>query len=304
MWQIQTQLNYATTTGTGVTWDYSTLFTYAGTQSLDTIKNASDSPDFGDYSMASYHDDLAGGASNYFTNFQDSVLSYGYTFSVDGNNVKIMHNIDPLKMMNLPMSYGDTFTDSTYGTAEVFANSATTEGDVTVTADGTGDLILGPTTFSNVIRIKLEETINATIDLGMFGTAQGTVTRTVYSYYDLANQTMPVFMHASIFVNSNLFNGGYTAVYSSVDLEGASIGEELSATEISVYPNPAENMVKVSAPKGTQSVTVLNAIGQTIQNIENPALTTTIDVSEFQTGVYFIQVVKGDAKITKKLFVK
>jgi len=297
-------VDYATTTGTGVTWDYSTLFTYAGTQSLDTIKNASDSPDYGDYSMADYHDDLAGGASNFFTNFQDSVISYGYMFTVDGNQVKVMHNIDPLKMMNLPMSYGDSYTDSTYGTAEVFSNSATTEGDVTVTADGTGDLILGPTTFSNVIRIKLEETINATIDLGMFGTAQGTVTRTVYSYYDLANQTMPVFMHASIFVNSNLFNGGYTAVYSSVDLEGASIEEQLSASDISVYPNPAEQMVKISTPEGADAVTVLNAIGQTVKTVQNPSALTSIDVSEYETGVYFVQVTKGGAKITKKLFVK
>lgn len=296
-------VDYATTTGTGVTWDYGSLFTYAGTESLDTIKNASDSPDFGDFSMADYHDDLAGGASNYFTNYEDSVLSYGYKFFLDGNIVKIMHNIDPLKMMSLPMSYGDTFSDSTYGVAEVFGNNASTEGDVVVTADGTGELILGSTTISNVIRIKLVETIGATIDfLGQ--TASGTVNRTVYSYYDLANQSMPVFIHASISVNSNLFNGGYTAVYSSVNLEGASIGEELSASEISIYPNPADNIVTISAPEGTQTLTILNAIGQSIQTIDNPGATNSIDVSEFQTGIYFIQVVKGDAKITKKLFVK
>lgn len=297
-------VDYATTTGTGVTWDYSTLFTYAGTASLDTIKNASDSPDYGDYSMADYHDDLAGGASNYFTNYQDSVLSYGYTFTVDANNVKVMHNIDALKMMNLPMSYGDTYTDSTYGTAEVFSNSATTAGDVVVTADGTGDLILGPTTFSNVIRIKLEETINATIDLGMFGTAQGTVTRTIFSYYDLANQTMPVFMHASIFVNSNLFNGGYTAVYSSVDLEGASIGEELNANDISIYPNPANDKVTIQTPENVDRIVVMNTIGQTVETISPTSGLLSLNVSEFETGMYFIQVVKGDAKITKKLFVK
>jgi hypothetical protein len=293
-----------TITGTGVTWDYSSLFTYAGTTSLDTIKNASDSPDFGDYSNADYHDDLANGASNYFTNYEDSVISYGYTFSLDGNDAKVMHNIDPLKMMVMPMVQGQTYSDSTYGTADVYGNSATTSGNVIVTADGTGSLILGTTTFTNVIRVKLDETIAAIIDLGMLGTANGTVSRVVYSYYDLANQNEPIFIHASINIASNLFNGGYTGVYSSVDLEGASVEETLTSSEVSVYPNPATDIVTIIAPQGSNQLLIMNAIGQTVQTIKNPSTKTAIEVSAFETGIYFIQIKKGEGTITKKLIVR
>jgi hypothetical protein len=291
-------------TGTGVTWDYSSLFTYTGTTSLDTIKDASNSADFGDYPNAVYHDDLAGGASNYFTNYEDSVLSYGYTFSLDGNDAKIMHNIDPLKMMELPMAEGQTYSDSTYGTAEVYGNSATTSGNVVVTADGTGTLSLGTTDFTNVIRIKLDETIAAIIDLGMLGTANGTVTRTVYSYYDLANQNEAILIHATINVNSNLFNGGYTAVYSSVDIEGASVEESISGADVSVYPNPANNMVSITAPQGTDQLIIMNAIGQTVQTFNNPSTKTSIDVVGFEKGMFFVQIKKGEGTITKKLIVR
>ncbi|MEO9532627.1 MAG: T9SS type A sorting domain-containing protein [Crocinitomicaceae bacterium] len=291
-------------TGVGVTWDYTSLFTYSGIANLDTVKNASDSPDYGNFSNASYHSEMTDGASNYFTNYLDSVISWGYTVTIDGNEAKIMHDIDPMKMMNLPMNYGDTFTDSTYGNAEVFSNSATTAGDVVVTADGTGTLILGANSITNVIRIKLVENIAATIDLGMFGTAQGTVTRTIFSYYDLDNQKEPIFVHATINVNSNLFNGGYTAVYSNQELFGLGIEDEISSSDISVYPNPATTEVNVTIPANVDQVIITNAIGQTVKTVNNPGSNLKFDIDAFETGIYFVQVQRGESTITKKLIVR
>jgi len=291
-------------TGAGVTWDYSTLTTYSGVTSLDTIKNASDSPDFGNYPLADYHDDLANGASNFFTNFEDSVISYGYIANIDGNEAMVMYDSDPLKMMELPMVQGQTYSDSTYGTAEVYGNSATTAGNCIVTADGTGTLELGYTSFPNVIRIKLEEVIAAEIDLGMLGIANGTVSRTIYSYYDLGNQNEAILIHADIQINSNLFNGGYTAVYSSINLEDVGFDESLSAEEVSLYPNPANEVVNIVSPENTSEILILNAIGQEVNSIKNPAQSVNLKVSDYETGVYFVQFKKGDAVITKKLIVK
>jgi hypothetical protein len=291
-------------TGADVTWDYTSLFTYPGISNLDSVKNASDSPDFGNFSNAAYHEDMTDGPNNYFTNYLDSVISWGYTFSVDGNEVKIMHDIDPLKTMDLPMSYGDSFIDSTYGNAEVFSNSATTAGNVIVTADGTGTLILGANTVSNVIRIKLLETIAAVIDLGTFGTANGIVTRTVYTYYDLANQKEAIFVHASVDVQSNLFNGGYTGVYSKYELFGLGIEDDMSSSDISIYPKPANTLVNLTIPANVDRVIITNAIGQSVKTINKPALQLAIDVNSFETGIYFVQVKKGENMITKKLVVR
>lgn len=292
-------------TGSGVTWDYSTLLGYDGVSNYDTVKLASDSPDYADYSNADYHDDLAGGASMYFSNYADSVISWGYVFTIDGNTVKIMHDIDPMKMMNLPMNLNDAFSDSIYGNADVYGSAATTAGEVNVIADGTGTLNLGSSAFTNVIRIKLVETLETEVTLPPpINTVQGTVTRTVYSYYDLANMKLPVLIHATIDVNSQLFSGGYSAVYSSIELDpiGASVGEnEISNLEI--YPNPATDIATISSENADELV-IMNTVGQVIVTINQPQNKEQIDVSKFETGIYFIQIKKGEAYRTKKLIVQ
>lgn len=296
-------VNYSAITGSGVTWDYSNLWAYPGVTNLDTIKYASDSPDYGDYPNAMYHDDLAGGASVYYENFANSVVSYGFVFTIDGNLVKIMHNIDPMKMMDLPMSLNDTFTDSTYGTANVYGSMAATAGDVTVTADGTGTLNLGSSSFNNVIRIKMVETIETTITLPPpINTVTGTVTRTTYTYYDLSTQNEALLIHSSIAVASTLFNGDYTAVYSAVPLENLSIADE-TISAFSIYPNPANDIVTILS-EGADQLMVMNALGQTILVINNPQSKASINVTDFDNGVYFIQLKKGEVTKTKKLIVR
>jgi Secretion system C-terminal sorting domain len=298
-------VNLDAMTGAGVTWDYSALQGYVGLTNPDSVKNATDSPDFGDFSNADYWDDLSGGASLYFTNYLDSVISYGYVFSIDGNIVKIMHNIDPLKTANIPMVLNDTYTDSTYGAADVLGSMGATEGDVVVIADGTGTLNLGASVFTNVIRIKLVESIETTITLPPpINTVTGTVTRTEYRYFDYANQNEPILIHATIDVASILFNGGYSAVYSSVALPILGLGFEDDKIEnFDVYPNPATDIVAI-ASDNADVVIVMNALGQIIYSIKNPQGTEQIDVSNYETGIYFIQIKRGNATKTKKLIVK
>lgn len=304
-----TVTTYSTTTGSGVTWDYSTLTGYSQTGPLlDTIRNASDSPDYASFSSADYHDDLNNNSGgDYFKNFPDSVVSYGYTFEVDGNPVKIMNNVDPLKIMDFPMSQGDSYSDSIYGQVDVYSQLFDTYGAAVVTADGSGTLLLGDSTFTNVLRIKMVETLN--IDTTFIGfpinaNVGGIVTRTMYSYYDLANYEFPVLRHGSIAVSTNLFSGAFVAVYSAVELDfiDASFEEELME-EVKIFPNPAENEINVTSTNVDELI-VLNTLGQQIVSISKPQTTETIDVSNLETGIYFVKVKKGNASRTEKFTVK
>lgn len=304
-----TASNLDAVNGTGVTWDYSGLLGYSTTgQILDTIRNASDSPDYSSFSSATYHDDLNNNSGgDYFKNFADSTVSYGYTFEVDGNPVKIMNNTDPLKYIQYPMSQGNSFSDSIYGQVDVYSQLFDTYGAATVEADGSGTLLLGASTFTNVLRIKMVETL--VIDTTYIGfpinaDVGGTVTRTMYTYYDLANNSFPVLRHGKIAVSTNLFSGAFVAVYSSVQLDpiDASFGEEL-IDPISIYPNPADNNINILST-GVDQLIVVNSLGQTIQTIANPQSTETINVSNLEAGVYFIQVKKGNAVRTEKFTVK
>lgn len=288
-------------TGASVTWDYSNLWMYAGATQLDTVKNASDSPDYSHFPSADYHDDLAGGISHYYSNFADSVVSYGFVFDAQGNNVKVKHDIDPLKILNLPMNLNDTFTDSTYGHADISGAVSDTEGDIVVIADGTGTLNLGSSTFSNTIRIKMIETIESTITVP-FPTS-GTVTRTTYTYYDFSVQNEPILIHSTINVTIPGVNENYSAVYSSVPLNISSDVEESSIEIFDVYPNPAVDNTTITSENADQLV-VVNALGQTVVTINNPQNVETLNVAEFESGVYYIQVQKGDNARTKKLIIK
>lgn len=294
-------VNLDAVTGAGVTWDYSTLWMYAGSTQLDTVKYASDSPDFSDYPNASYHDDLAGGISHYYSNTADSVVSYGFVFSAQGNNVKVMHDIDPQKNLELPMNLNDTFTDSTYGSVDISGSVSPTAGDVVVIADGTGTLNLGGSTFSNTIRIKMVEAIEGTITVPF--PATGTVTRTTYTYYDFTVQNEPLLIHSTINVSiPPAINENYSAVYSGVALTPAGIEESVFGT-FEVYPNPAVDIATITTEYADQLV-IVNALGQTVVTINNPQNIESVDVSKFESGVYYVNVQKGENAQTKKLIIK
>lgn len=295
------------TTGAGVTWDYSTLTGYAGTpMNLDTVINASDSPDAASFPLAQHNDVMNGGTSLFFTNFLDSVVTYGYRFEVDGNEIILRHDVDPMKSLEMPMSLGSTYQDSIYGSFDAPGFSLSgepTAGQVTVTADGTGTITIGGTSISNVIRIKLVEILEATITI--FGnTTTGYVTRTVYSYYDLASQNEPVFIHASISVNSSAFNGGYSAVYSTVNVAPSSISESELSEAFEIYPNPATDFVQITSPANSSELQIINSLGQTVKTIVKPVGQIQLDTDEFEKGVYLIQISNSDKTVTKKLIIK
>jgi hypothetical protein len=254
-----------------------------------------------------YQDNLGGQISNYFSNTVDSVISWGYTFPVSGNDVIVQHDIDPLKMLELPMTYGQSYSDSIYGHALVMGQNATTAGDATVTADGSGSLILGVDTIDNVIRIKLEETLETTVDLGVLGIVYGTATRTIYSYYNLPVQNEPIFIYANIAVNSNMFSGSFSGTYSSYWHGYLSIDEAESVpveVPLSLYPNPASEILNVNSLDGFEFIQIYDLTGKMIINVSTPSNLNKIDVSAYQKGTYILYYKIGQKTSSKKVVFK
>ncbi|MEZ4922097.1 MAG: T9SS type A sorting domain-containing protein [Crocinitomicaceae bacterium] len=295
-------------TGTGVTWDYSTLLGYSQTGPLlDTIKYSASSSDYSSFSSSLYQDDLNASGGDYFKNYADSVLSFGYTFTVDIYPIKIMNNIDAEKILEFPMNQGDNFVDSVYGQVDVLSQLFDMYGQVSINADGSGTLLLGDSTFTNVLRIKMIETLyidTAYVGFPINNDVGGIVTRTMYSYYDLANYDFPVFRHGTIDVNTNMFGGTFAAVYSVVELDWVDAGVEEEVIEgLSIYPNPSNDVINISSTNIDQLM-IVNALGQTIQTIVKPKSIETIDISNLEAGIYFVQVKRGNATRTEKFTVK
>jgi Secretion system C-terminal sorting domain len=74
-----------------------------------------------------------------------------------------------------------------------------------------------------------------------------------------------------------------------------------------LYPNPASNEFIVNLGSTVDSdveITVINSLGQTIQRLNTSTTQTTIDVSNYHTGLYFVSIKTDTQSTTKKLLVR
>ena len=297
-----TAVNYDAVTGTGVTWDYSTLLGESPITIPNDVVDAGGTTYAANYPNADYNDDLSSGASIYFSNTPDSVISYGYVFSADGNNIIVMHNADPLKSLEFPMAVGDSYTDYIEGEAEITSYTFPTTGTATVTVDGFGTLIVGTTTHTNMLRVKLVESLDASITFPFPVT--GTITRTLYSYYNLASDKQAMFVHATIDVASDVLNDNYSAVYYTGTPMGYLGAVENDVIDFSVFPNPSNNLTTITTDGTADQINITNALGQVVYTIAKPKTTETVDVTAFEAGIYIISIVKGDVTSNQKLIVE
>lgn len=70
------------------------------------------------------------------------------------------------------------------------------------------------------------------------------------------------------------------------------------------YPNPVDNMLQLNAQKDIQNVTVFNMLGQEVLRVAPNAIESTVDMSEFSQGAYFVQVTIGDSTETVRIIKK
>ena len=102
-------------------------------------------------------------------------------------------------------------------------------------------------------------------------------------------------------------SSGSAYVYSGITLG-------ISETEIdvvSIYPNPSSNMVTIelgSITSDTYDIRIINSIGQIINVIDKTSISgkekVLLDVSEYDSGLYFININLGNRSIVKKLLIE
>ena len=81
--------------------------------------------------------------------------------------------------------------------------------------------------------------------------------------------------------------------------------EEEEFSEISVYPNPATNILNIKIGNNdVQTINIIDMTGRVINTISVSNEIETLDVSGYENGVYFYQVIKnGEAIKTEKFIV-
>ncbi|NNM22367.1 MAG: S8 family serine peptidase [Flavobacteriaceae bacterium] len=76
---------------------------------------------------------------------------------------------------------------------------------------------------------------------------------------------------------------------------------------IILYPNPADTTFYVNLGTSIDSeveIVVTNSLGQTIQRMTTTETQTTVDVANYNTGIYFVSISSDTQSTTKKLIVK
>ena len=79
------------------------------------------------------------------------------------------------------------------------------------------------------------------------------------------------------------------------------------ANSVVLFPNPASNEFTINLGSSISSdvnITVTNSLGQTIQKLSTSSTQTTVDVSNYNTGIYFVSINTDTQSTTKKLLIK
>lgn len=114
------------------------------------------------------------------------------------------------------------------------------------------------------------------------------------------------FTFGSGWVGSNIATARWIHPHFSDDFV-IGVKEELDENGIAVYPNPAADVLFVQFDTKINEdvhITVVNSLGQVVNSrIANPQseYKVSLDLSSLPSGIYFVNAVAGDKKITKKI---
>ncbi len=114
---------------------------------------------------------------------------------------------------------------------------------------------------------------------------------------DIVPNTAAIFFDFNPPIITNTFNTEF------VDMLGA---DENHASEFTVYPNPASNMLNVitNGADAIKSIRLIDITGKSILSQTVSSSQTSIDVSDISTGMYFLQVESTSGKSIRKIIIE
>ncbi len=99
-----------------------------------------------------------------------------------------------------------------------------------------------------------------------------------------------------------LYEGGKSSVgiVKKFNSNDVSVMENETATNLNIYPNPVKDVVRVSG-ENINSVSIYNSIGVLVERIEVRSNNAEINMNDYNTGIYFIQVESNENVVSRKV---
>ncbi len=299
--------NYASLTGSGVTWDYGTIAGYPGIVKNITVEDpalTAYSSDYASSTAATHIDDFT---YTFLTTTPTSRVSNGYILeNTELGVVKAIFGSNEQELMNYPVYMPTTLTDSFVGNLYFTYNSIplspSLDGLSFASYDGIGTLIQPDgSTLANISRFHIQDTANTTVPF--IGNCK--VIRSQYEYYDLSSTAhLPVFLHMTAKVVSAFPD---PLISQSVVLSQVASSANVSLSEIEknrliVYPNPADNQVNIQGTSVESVVVLIDISGR--ESVLNRIQKHLFDLSDISTGLYILHVTTGQSIQTQTLVVE
>ncbi len=309
--------DYASEVGASATWDYSATTGYNSTTRTGEVKLPSATANGSSFTNSEKAFGLEGLLMSYLTNDASGQKSQGfYMNDATAGELLAVFGANEQDQYHYIMNLNDNFMDHYKGTFDldnplIGQVSGTIEGDVKVEIDGQGDLILAQNTYSNVLRYKLTDTFDLSFSVPPGIPLEINVKRVQYEYYDFTKGRLPIFIHSTLNITPPSGMGMAPTVNTIVlsledpDALPAGLSSHL-IEETLVYPNPANKKLTVELPSSMKSayIVINDALGRAIYNERFDSSLNTIDVSQFNKGVYFVKINDGIQSIIKRIVVK
>ncbi len=112
----------------------------------------------------------------------------------------------------------------------------------------------------------------------------------------------PFYIHVTAVYNYTLEESIYN---DSVYCDGLAIGiKELSNGQLNIFPNPATNTISITNPSGLKILCVTLYTHTGLKIISNKAPINTIDISDLEAGLYFVEIKTNEGDVRKKIIVQ
>jgi Secretion system C-terminal sorting domain len=297
-------------TGMGITWDFTGLAGYYGETRDVTVTDATTAPNAVDFPTSVTAVSVGGSLVTYFNNNATEKVSQGFVFNEPTlGDVVAKFSGDNETVVTYPFAYGSSLTDIFSGTLDfTFSGSPQTAPATGVTyasIDGQGTLDFpNGVSIPDVIRYKIVDTSLTTIIL--IGDLE--IIRTQFEYYDpnVAVPNLPILTFTKITVQ----NVGAPApiselsmVLSAYEPEYLNVAEQ-NSVDFTVYPNPSNSMITITGELGSEAMaSIVDQSGRTLTSL-SVVNGSTVDISSFENGMYFLKIEDNGSSTTKTIVKK
>jgi Secretion system C-terminal sorting domain len=221
---------------------------------------------------------------------QDSLAILGVIFVSSPNFIDTIIFNNPLLYYQYPITYLATYND----VFQINSGANASIDKISGVYDAYGDITLNGILFSNVIR-KHE------LDTSIYpGISPDTIYYERFQWIAIGEKLPLLNISYSRFGNIGAYEKDVTVSGNIF----AKIKQAQGESALSIYPNPAQNELKISnAIKGSTFYEIKDLSGKTIISDQLNPISKTIDIKALSEGLYILELKSKDKVLTKK-FVK